>query len=183
MRRWFWLLLLPAGLAAQQPAVSPALPRLLGRVQDTTISVWLFARPTTSLEDLSQRVTATGGRVRMRSRWLHAVSADVPAAALRAFMQDRELQRIQPLGRFRVPRDRLRTRETQPLRTPIAVSDTCPADPPGGDSVYGPSLMPYRQLNLRPISDAGHNGAGVRVAIFDTGFDTQNPVQRQRRAR
>ena len=44
--RWFWIVFLPAGLAAQQPAVSPALPRLLGRIQDTTVSVWLFARPT-----------------------------------------------------------------------------------------------------------------------------------------
>ena len=77
MRR-LWLIFLPVGLAAQQPAVSPALPRLLSRVQDTTVSVWLFARPVTSLDDVAQRVTAAGGRVRVRSRWLHAVSADLP---------------------------------------------------------------------------------------------------------
>src|SRR5262245_19430572 len=111
MRRWFWLFFLPAGLAAQQPAVSPALPRLLSRVQDTTVSVWLFARPTASLDAIAQRVTASGGRVRVRSRWLHAVSADVPAAALRGFLQDRELRRVQPLGRFRTPRDRVRALE------------------------------------------------------------------------
>src|SRR5688500_9312690 len=107
--RWFWLVFLPAGLAAQQPAVSPALPRLLGRVQDTTVSVWLSAHPEASLEALGNRVASSGGRVRGRSRWLHAISADVPATALRAFMQDRELRRIQPLGRFRVPKNRTRT--------------------------------------------------------------------------
>jgi hypothetical protein len=177
MRRWFWVFLLPAGLAAQQPAVSPALPRLLSRVQDTTVSVWLFAHPSASLDDVAQRVTAAGGRVRVRSRWLHAVSADVPAVALRGFLQDRALQRVQPLGRFRTPKGRVRTLEIPPaLRGPTAGEDTCPPDPPGGDSVYGPSAMPYRRLNLRPFSNAGHNGAGVRIALLDTGFDTANPA-------
>ena len=176
MRRWFCLLLLPAGLAAQQPAVSPALPRLLSRVQDTTVTVWLFARPEASLEGLSNRVAASGGRVRVRSRWLHAVSADVPAASLRVLMRDRELSRIQPLGRFRARTDRSRFTESPGPRSPTAGEDTCPPAPPGGDSVYGPSQMPYRRLNLRPLADAGYNGAGVRVGIFDTGFDTQNPA-------
>lgn len=178
MRRWLWLSLLPAGLAAQQPAVSPALPRLLSRVQDTTVSVWLFARPEASLEALGDRVAASGGRVRVRSRWLHAVSADVPATALRAFMQDQTLRRIQPLGRFHLPRNRVRTLESPPppLRVPTAGEDTCPPAPPGGDSLFGPSAMPYRRLSLRSLTDAGHNGAGVRVALFDTGFDTQNPA-------
>src|SRR5436190_841209 len=104
MRRFFWLLFLPAGLAAQRPAVSPVLPRLLARRPDTTVSVWLFARPTASLDSVSARVAVAGGnaRVRVVSRWLHAVSADVPAAALRQLLQDRDLRRIQPLGRFKV---------------------------------------------------------------------------------
>lgn len=174
MHRWFWLCFVPATLAAQQPAVSPALPRLLSRVQDTTVSVWLFARPLTSLDALADRVTSQGGRVRVRSRWLHAVSADLPAAALRGFFQDRALRRVQPLGRFRTPRTRSGPLEIPPPRIPTAGSDTCPPDSAGGDPVYGPSAMPYRRLNLRPLSDAGHKGAGVRVGIFDTGFDTQN---------
>src|SRR4029077_2169245 len=102
--RWFWLVLLPAGLAAQRPAVSPVLPRLLSRVQDTTVSVWLFARPAASLDTISERVAAAGGRVRVRSRWLEAVSADVSAAALRRLLQDPDLRRIQPLGRFKLRR-------------------------------------------------------------------------------
>jgi len=171
MRRFLWLVFLPAGLVAQQPAVSPALPQLLGRVQDTTVSVWLFARPGTSLDALSNRLTAAGARVRVRSRWLHAVSADVPSAALQSLLADRELRRIQPLGRFRMPRatDRPRLLELPP--SPTAGADTCP---PGGDPVYGPSDMPLRRLHLRPITNRGHRGAGVRVGILDTGFDTQN---------
>src|SRR6266481_8782681 len=173
MRRFIWLLFLPAGLAAQRPAVSPVLPRLLSRVQDTTISVWLFARPGASLEAISERAAAAGARVRVRSRWLHAVSADVPAAALRQLLEDRDLRRVQPLGRFKL---------RHPLPAPriitapgAAPGDTCGVTP-GDDPVLGPSEMPYRQLHLRPLTDQGINGTGVRVGIFDTGFDTANPA-------
>ena len=173
MRRFIWLVFLPAGLAAQRPAVSPVLPRLLARVQDTTVSVWLFARPTASLETISQRATAAGARVRVRSRWLHAVSADVPAAALRELLQDRDLRRIQPLGRFKL-------RHPSPVSRSITAPALVPGDTcgftPGDNPVLGPSEMPYRQLHLRPLTDQGINGTGVRIGIFDTGFDTANPA-------
>jgi len=173
MRRFIWLVFLPAGLAAQRPAVSPVLPRLLSRLQDTTVSVWLFARPTASLDTISARVAALGARVRVQSRWLHAVSADVPAAALRRLLEDRELKRVQPLGRFKLRR---------PLPAPRIIAapgagpgDTCGVSP-GDDPVLGPSEMPYRQLHLRPLTDQGMDATGVRVGIFDTGFDTANPA-------
>lgn len=173
MRRWFWLLFLPAGLAAQRPAVSPALPQLLGRVQDTTVSVWLFARPSASLETLSNRLAASGARVRVRSRWLHAISADVPSAALRALLLDRDLRRIQPLGRFKVRKRSLAPRVApSPTQEP---GDTC-GFTTGDHPVLGPSEMPYRRLNLRPLTDQGIDGTGVRIAIFDTGFDTADPA-------
>src|SRR5213075_1331538 len=34
--------------------------------------------------------------------------------------------------------------------------------------------MPYRRLHLRSLTDQGIDGTGVRIAIFDTGFDTAN---------
>src|SRR6185295_11861420 len=34
----------------------------------------------------------------------------------------------------------------------------------------------YRQLHLRPLTDQGVNGTGVRIGIFDTGFETTNPA-------
>ena len=173
MRRFIWLVFLPAGLAAQRPAASPVLPRLLARVQDTTVSVWLFARPTASLEAISERATAAGARVRVRSRWLHAVSADVPTAALRQLLQDRDLRRIQPLGRFKL-------RHPNPVSRSITAPALVPGDTcgftSGDDPVLGPSEMPYRQLHLRPLTDQGIIGTGVRIGIFDTGFDTANPA-------
>jgi hypothetical protein len=175
MRRWLWLAFLPAGLAAQQPAVSPVLPRVWQRSPDTTVTVWLFARRQASLADIAEQVAAAGGRVRVQSRWLHAVSADVPASGLRVLAQNRLLRRIQPLGRFR-RRTGSPDLERLSAVAPLVLAgpgDTCGVTP-GDDPVLGPSEMPYRLLNLRPLTDQGIDGTGVRIAIFDTGFDTAN---------
>jgi serine protease AprX len=175
VRRLFWLAVLPASLAAQQrPAVSPVLPRAWAR--DTVLSVWLFARAGVPLTDIETRAAELGARVRVRSRWLHAISADAPSAALRILAQDRRLRRIQPLGRFRLAPGRPRLLESPPpFPTPAAPGDTCGTSL-GDDAAYGPSEMPYRLLHLRPLADQGVDGTGVRVGIFDTGFDTQNPA-------
>lgn len=179
MRRLFWLMLLPAGLAAQRPAVSPVLPRVWQRAQDTTLSAWLFLRPHASLVTVSDRVAALGARVRVRSRWLHAISVDAPARVLRTLAQDRDLRRIQPLGRFRrrpAPSAAYPIEGAPPIvLNPTAPGDTCGVTP-GDDPVLGPSEMPYRQLHLRPLTDQGVDGTGVRIGIFDTGFDTENPA-------
>jgi Subtilase family len=173
VRRLFWLALLPASLAAQRPAVSPALSRVSGATRDTTLSIWLFARPGVPLSDVADRAAGLGARVRVRSRWLHGVSVDAPSAALRVLARDPGLRRIQLLGRFRLPRGRPDPTSLIPTRAAAAPGDTCGA---GGDPVYGPSEMPYRQLRLRPLADAGTDGSGVRIGLLDTGFDTQNPA-------
>ncbi len=173
MRRLFWLALLPASLAAQRPAVSPALSRALGTARDTTLSIWLFARPGVPLADVADRAAGLGARVRVRSRWLNGVSVDASSAALRVLARDPGLRRIQLLGRFRLPRGRPDPTSLIPMRAATAPGDTCGA---GGDPVYGPSEMPYHQLRLRPLADAGTDGSGVRIGLLDTGFDTQNPA-------
>ena len=179
MRQLVWLvLLLPAGLAAQRPAVSPVLPRVWQRAQDTTLSVWLFVRPGASLTNVSDRAAALGARVRVQSRWLHAISVDAPTRALRVLAQDRDLRRVQPLGRFRLRTpNRLSIEQAPPvvLAPTQGPGDTCGVTP-GDDPVLGPSEMPYRLLHLRPLTDQGVNGTGVRIAIFDGGFNTANPA-------
>jgi len=135
--------------------------------RDTTLTVWLFVRPDVPLARAAARATAAGARLRVHSRWLHALGADVPTAALRQLARDALLRRIQPAGRWR------------PLPGPdaatvgAAATDTCPA---AGDPTYGPSEMPYRQLDLRPLADAGYDASGVRVAILDGGFNTADPA-------
>lgn len=156
----------PIGLAAQRPTLAPPLARALGR--DTTFTVWLFVRPGVSLAEASSRVTQAGAAVRGRSRWLHALGANVPTAALVALAGEPALRHVQPMGRWRRPRAPGPVAEFAP-----ALIDTCPAF---GDPVYGSSEMPYRQLNVRPLTDAGVTGVGVRIAILDAGFNTLHPA-------
>src|SRR2546423_8184704 len=177
VRRFLWLILLPAELAAQQPTVSPVLPRLLGRVPDTTVSVWLFVQPWASLDDVGDRVAAAGARVRFRSRWLHAVSADVPGAVLRQFLRNRDVRHIQPLGRFKLRRGRPMPELAPRIAAGPALvpGDTC-GFTPGDDPVLGPSAMPYRQLHLRSLTDQGIDATGVRIPLLYTRLDTANPA-------
>jgi len=160
-------LALPAALAAQRPSLSPVLPRRWTR--DTVLAVWLFVRPAVSLDAAAAAVAAEGGHVRVRSRWLHAVSADVPSAGLQVLARDSRFRHLQPVARWHG--------RSEPLRpAPVAfvtVGDTCGA---GGDPTLGPSEMPYRQLHLRPLTDSGVDGSGVRVAILDAGFNTLDPA-------
>jgi hypothetical protein len=156
----------PPGLAAQRPTTSPPLAAALGR--DTSFAVWIFIRHDVALEEAAKRAAALGATIRMTSRWLHALSAVTPSATLRQLTRERWLRHLQPMGRWRRP-------PTPPLIDEFGAvaSDSCPA---AGDPTYGPSEMPYRQLGLRPLTDAGVNGAGVRIAILDAGFNTLDPA-------
>src|SRR5256886_161284 len=155
----------PAGLVAQRPAVSPVLARMWQR--DTTLTVWLFVRPAVPLARAAASAAAAGARLRVHSRWLHALGADASTAALRQLGRDALLRRIQPAGRWRL------LPGPDAALVGAAAIDTCPA---GGDPTYGPSDMPYRQLDLRAIADAGYDASGVRVAILDAGFNTADPA-------
>ena len=162
---WTW----PATrLVAQRPALSPPLAAALGH--DTTLTVWLFVRPDVSLADASARAAILGAGVRTTSRWLHALSTRTSTAVLSRLARERWVRRLQPMGRWRV--------RPGPAPFPVdelgaAAVDTCAAF---GDPAYGPSEMPYRQLGLRPLADAGVDGAGVRILILDGGFNTLHPA-------
>ncbi len=168
-QRWGAVLLalaVPASLPAQRPSISPPLVRVLSR--DTTITVWLFVRRDTPLSEAALRLERAGATVRVASRWLHAVSARVPTSLLTLLSGERFLRHLQPVGRWRQSLRPDRAAEFAP-----SANDTCPA---GGDPTYGPSEMPYRQLHLRPLTDAGITGTGVRIAILDAGFNTLSPA-------
>lgn len=147
-------------LAGQERVLSPRLAPLLQR--DTVVTVWVFGQDAFELSLVAAAVETAGGAVRRQSRWLHAVSAEIPTRALQALASRPEVRYIQPLplGRGRPER-------------PIAPTSAGPAAAPGtADSLYGPSSMPFRRLNLLPLANQGLRGQGVRIAILDTGFET-----------
>ncbi len=147
-----------AALEAQEPTVSPSLSPLVGR--DTTVAVWFFGAPDRTLDDVARSLEQLGARIRRRSTWLHAVSADVIGRVLAEARTRSEFRHLQPVARFRgrpEPDD-----EIAVAGAPAAIQD----------SAHGPSAMPLRRLNLFPLHGRGLSGVGVTIAILDTGFET-----------
>ena len=156
-----------AGAArAQQPTLSPAAERVFQR--DSIAPFWLFAQPQSPLEDVAAAVRQAGGTVRHQSQWFHAVSANLSRSALRQLRTNALLTHIQPVARFRGPR--------LPPPTTLLPPQLAPGAPQQHQQ-YGNSAMPFRRLNLFKLADSGlvggpYRGAGVRIAMLDTGFET-----------
>ncbi len=146
-----------SSVKAQTTTISPRLERIATR--DTVIAAWLFVRPDRTLDEAIALVTAVQGGVRRRSGWLHAISADIRAATHNELRRDGVLSHIQPVVRFR--------HRPAPERRDIP---SAPATI--DDSLYGPSAMPFRALNMLDLANLGLRAQGVRIAVLDTGFET-----------
>jgi hypothetical protein len=164
--------LLAIGLAAgaargQVPRnVSARLARAWAQ-PDTTVVVWIIAERDADLDSLAARVRAAGGVVRHQSRFVWAVSAQLPGAALPALARARGVRHIQALGTyFRKPEPPAPgAGQRLPGQARTALLDT----------TYGPGGWAQRQLNIPAVQALGDSGAGVRVAVLDAGFDTAHP--------
>jgi hypothetical protein len=103
----------------------------------------------------------SGARIHRVSRWLNAASVDYdPELVLRLALLPC-VARIEPVRRFG--------------RLPDAPADRDPGSPtPAAASVtalnYGPSAAQITQIGVDLAHNRGFTGAGVLVAMFDTGF-------------
>lgn len=147
-------------LRGQQPTMSPAAERVFQR--DSVAPFWLFVAPQVPLDEAAAAVRDAGGIVRHQSQWLHAVSANLNRGALRQLRASPLLTHIQPVARFRGPALPPPTRLPVPQLAPGAAAQ----DP------YGNSAMPFRRLNLFGLVNRGYKGAGIKIAMLDTGFET-----------
>ncbi len=156
----------PAAARAQR-AISPRLTAFVGR--DTTLRVWLIARPGDDLDALAARITALGGRVRVKSRFVGAVSADLPGTRLRDAARIAGVRRVQPVAAYFRRPIRYDTIPVRPALPYIRAAATA-------DSLYGPIAWVMDQLHVRTLHEHGLRGSGVRIAMLDAGFDTQHPL-------
>lgn len=118
-------------------------------------------------DDAVRALEAQGLRVRHRSRWLRAVSGWIERdrlAALERVPGVRSLRRVAQLGRVPVPEALSAPRSVSP-RTPDAGAGAAP--PP---AFYGRSAAQVAQIGVPLAHDLGLTGAGVRIALLDTGF-------------
>jgi len=110
-------------------------------------------------------VRSHGGRIVHESHWLNAVSLEAPLPVLRAIASEPFVQRLEPVRSYRfVP----------PVPTPVqeAASEARVGDP----FDYGPSRDQLEEINAIAAHAAGYSGAGVVIAMLDTGFEYLHEV-------
>jgi len=95
-----------------------------------------------------------GARVRARSRWLNAVSVEIPGRCVPAIAELPGVREVRPVARY------LRPRLERAKGRPEAAAD----------ALYGPGLNQVAQIQVPDLHDIGLSGQGVRIALLDTGF-------------
>ncbi len=147
-------------LAFAQARAAPAAVDRLVRQSDSAL-VWVFGRPDTPLTTIRAAVADAGATARLDSRWLGAVSAWVRTRQVARLREDARVDFLRPVARFRAGPEP----PSSPIAGPVAVT--------AADSAFGPSATVVRRLNLFPLVQRGAEGRGVRIAILDTGFETE----------
>ena len=153
--------------------------------------------PASLVEDIER----TGARVREKSRWLRAVSVDADAAALRRIRKMNAVRGIRPVGMLvKTGASEASVTTTAPVAatnaatnaaanaatSPATNTATSPAAPassvvaPFDSAYYGPNWPGIRQLGVPAANLAGFDGSGVRIALFDTGFNRNHETLRSR---
>jgi hypothetical protein len=110
-------------------------------------------------EPYVDQVAATGARVRIRSRWVNAVSAVATPSQIDAIAALPAVTKVQPVARSRRPE----LTEAPSTDVPEAPAEALSLD-------YGRSTDQLTQINLIALHEAGYTGEGVIVGILDTGF-------------
>ena len=191
-----WLVLAPAAAAAAGAKRSPRLQAVLRAAPaDERVRAWVYfadkragsaPRLTDHARARRQRngvasdsfdipvvndyrfaVAHTGARVKHTSRWLNAVSIEATAEQIVRIEALPFVQHIDRVNSLREPLPvaphQLDRRETQSAPQPHTFSLD-----------YGPSLAQNQQIGVPALHDLGLSGAGVLVAMLDTGFN--NPL-------
>jgi len=110
---------------------------------------------------LVARIADAGARVRHASRWLRAVAVDADARTLRRIARIDGVIGFAPI-RHGYAADGGSTRAALVHGTKAVRADS---------AFYGPLYPALRELNIPVLHDMDYTGAGVRIAILDTGFN------------
>lgn len=150
---WVWLD--AAAFPADAPAAAAVGAASLARRARAGIA--LFANDAPVPDQLVGALEQAGLRVRQRSRWLRAVSGEADAATLERVRALPFVARVTPVATLAVP----------PL--PGAPYPVAPAHRPPPE-FYGVTYDQLAQIGVPVAHDLGFTGAGVVVALLDTGF-------------
>lgn len=101
-------------------------------------------------------IEGTGAKVRVRSRWLNAISIEADPASLRAIAALPFVSELRPIAR---------AERVTPHFPPQSTAATANRDD------YGYSWEQLDLLGVPPLHDCGLSGAGVLIGVQDSGFE------------
>ncbi len=113
--------------------------------------------------DFVEGIGSAGATIRVVSRWLNAVSAEMDEATLARVRGLEYVRGISRVSSYAMPVPTL----TQPY--PLWLPKPTVLD-------YGPSLGQIAMLNIDSLHNAGLSGKDVLIGMMDTGFDTTHAV-------
>jgi len=122
-----------------------------------------------------ESVAATGARSRQQSRWLNTASFDATPDQIQAIAGLPFVTVIDLVGRGSGSRPQL-TAEAPPGAE--AIIEAAGNDKSLGGLAYGASLPGLEQINVTGAHAMGLSGAGVTIAILDTGFQLDHECLR-----
>lgn len=109
-----------------------------------------------------QQVRATGASVDVISRWLNAVSATADGEQIKSIAALPFVKSVQLVGRGR--RD-------MPEQPPAKIVESSGRQPDSTSAFnYGQSATQLNQINVPALHNLGYSGAGVVLAVLDSGF-------------
>lgn len=109
-------------------------------------------------EEYIRSVEQAGGRIHTVSKWLNAVSINASPEVLAQIETFPFVRKITPVGWF------YRGSPEEPVSAmPLRV-----------DSIYGVSYNQLKSLDIPTLHYFGYTGRGIRIGVFDTGFNLQH---------
>ena len=108
-----------------------------------------------------QIISQMGIKIRHKSRWLNAISVELPLAKIEQIKQLSFIKKLDVLTRYRsLP---------EPEETSVLAPDNLQSETHRYE--YGNSYIQNNQINVPALHDLGYSGAGVLIASLDAGFD------------
>jgi serine protease AprX len=110
--------------------------------------------------DYVKQLEAKGAKILAQTEWLNGVCIEAPGKAVADIEGLPFVREMRPEAVYH--------RRAEPL---VQMKAKQNEEVVGAALDYGPSDFQLRQVNATGLQALGYSGAGVRLAIFDTGFD------------
>jgi subtilisin family serine protease len=188
-QRAVWVMLDPAssmattapGIATTAPGSATTAPvTARPAISDYTIrrraqrGIGTFPNDAPIPQELIRQIESTGAHVRETSRWLRAVSVDASPDALRRIKKLRSVAYTRDVGSLMKAGGS--ASGAVDTITHVMTTREFALD----SAYYGRNWPGIRQLGIPPAHLAGYDGTGVRIAIFDTGFEPNHVALQSR---